>query len=52
MITLALVLPTAMQGIRAKVTDRVPWTMLGIGAGGNQGAFQVSDVGTLRRYQP
>ena len=31
---LALVLPTAMQGTRAKVTDRVPWTMLGLGAGG------------------
>ena len=33
-IALAMVLPTAMQGIRAKVTDRVPWTMLGLGAGG------------------
>jgi hypothetical protein len=33
-IALAMVLPTAMQGIRAKVTDRVPWTMLGVGAGG------------------
>jgi len=33
-IALALVLPTAMQGIRAKVTDRVPWTILGLGAGG------------------
>ena len=33
-IALAIVLPTAMQGIRAKVTDRVPWTMLGLGAGG------------------
>jgi len=32
-IALAMVLPTAMQGIRAKVTDRVPWTMLGLGAG-------------------
>jgi acetyl esterase/lipase len=32
--TLAMVLPTAMQGIRAKVTDKVPWTMLGLGAGG------------------
>ena len=31
---LAMLLPTAMQGIRAKVTDRVPWTMLGLGAGG------------------
>ena len=33
-IALAIVLPTAMQGIRARVTDRVPWTMLGLGAGG------------------
>jgi len=33
-IALAMVLPTAMQGFRAKVTDRVPWTMLGLGAGG------------------
>jgi hypothetical protein len=33
-IAIAMVLPTAMQGIRAKVTDRVPWTMLGLGAGG------------------
>jgi Short C-terminal domain len=33
-IALAMVLPTAMQGIRVKVTDRVPWTMLGLGAGG------------------
>jgi Short C-terminal domain len=33
-IALAMVLPTAMQGIRAKVTDRVPWTMLGLGTGG------------------
>jgi putative oligomerization/nucleic acid binding protein len=33
-IALAMVLPTAMQGIRAKVTDRVPWTMLGLGAAG------------------
>ena len=32
-IALAMVLPAAIQGIRAKVTDRVPWTMLGIGAG-------------------
>jgi len=31
---LAMVQPTSMQGIRAKVTDRVPWTMLGLGAGG------------------
>jgi len=33
-IALAMVLPSAMQGIRAKVTDRVPWTILGLGAGG------------------
>jgi Short C-terminal domain len=33
-IALAIVLPTAMRGIRAKVTDRVPWTLLGFGAGG------------------
>ena len=33
-IALAMVLPTAMQGIRAKVPDRVPWIMLGLGAGG------------------
>jgi len=33
-IAIAIVLPTAMQGIRAKVTDRVPWTMLGLGVGG------------------
>jgi hypothetical protein len=33
-IAIAMVLPTAMQGIRAKVTGRVPWTMLGLGAGG------------------
>jgi Short C-terminal domain len=33
-IALAMVLPTAVQGIRAKVTDRVPWAMLGLGAGG------------------
>jgi Short C-terminal domain len=33
-IAIAMVLPAAMQGIRAKVTDRVPWTMLGLGAGG------------------
>jgi Short C-terminal domain len=32
-IAIAMVLPTAMQGIRAKVTDRVPWTMLGLGVG-------------------
>jgi Short C-terminal domain len=33
-IAIAMVLPAAMQGIRAKVTDRVPWTILGLGAGG------------------
>jgi Short C-terminal domain len=33
-IAIAMVLPTAMQGIRAKVTDRVPWTILGLGVGG------------------
>ena len=33
-IAIAVVLPAAMQGIRVKVTDRVPWTMLGLGAGG------------------
>jgi len=33
-LAIAMVLSAAMQGIRAKVTDRVPWTMLGLGAGG------------------
>ncbi|HUI04283.1 MAG TPA: SHOCT domain-containing protein [Acidimicrobiales bacterium] len=33
-IALAMVLPAAMRGIRAKVTDRVPWTVLGLGTGG------------------
>ncbi len=33
-IAIAMVLPAAVQGIRAKVTDRVPWTMLGLGVGG------------------
>jgi len=33
-IAIALVLTAAMQGIHAKVTDRVPWTILGLGAGG------------------
>jgi len=33
-IALAIVLPTAMRGIRARVTDRVPWILLGFGAGG------------------
>jgi hypothetical protein len=30
-IALAMVLPAAMKGIRAKVTDHAPWTMLGLG---------------------
>jgi len=34
LIAIAMVLAAAMQGIRAKVTDRVPWTILGLGAGG------------------
>ncbi len=33
-IAIAMVLPAAMQGIRAKVTDRFAWTLLGCGAGG------------------
>jgi hypothetical protein len=33
-IALAMVLSAAMQGIRAKVTDRVPWSLLGLGVGG------------------
>jgi len=33
-IALAMVLPAAMQGIHAKVTDRAAWTVLGLGAGG------------------
>jgi hypothetical protein len=33
-IAIAMVLPVAMQGFRAKVTDRVPWAMLGLGVGG------------------
>ncbi len=33
-IAIAMVLPVAVRGIRAKVTDRVPWTMLGLGVGG------------------
>ena len=33
-IAISMVLPTAMQGIRAKITDRVPWTMLGLGVSG------------------
>jgi Short C-terminal domain len=28
------VLPTATRGIRAKVTDRAPWAVLGFGVGG------------------
>ncbi|HAM01959.1 MAG TPA: hypothetical protein DCQ30_06980 [Acidimicrobiaceae bacterium] len=34
LIAMAIVLSAAMQGIRAKVTDRVAWTVLGLGAGG------------------
>jgi putative oligomerization/nucleic acid binding protein len=33
-IALAMVLPAAMKGMRAKVTDRPAWTVLGLGAGG------------------
>jgi len=33
-IAIAMVLPAAMRGIRAKVTDRVPWSMLGLGVAG------------------
>ena len=33
-IAIAMVLPTALQGIRAKVTDRIPWTTLGLGVSG------------------
>jgi hypothetical protein len=33
-IAIALLLAAAIQGFRAKVTDRVPWAMLGLGAGG------------------
>jgi putative oligomerization/nucleic acid binding protein len=33
-IALAMVLPTATRGIRAKVTDRAPWAVLGFGVGG------------------
>lgn len=33
-IAIAMVLPAAMRGFRAKVTDRVPWAVLGLGAGG------------------
>lgn len=33
-IAMAMVLAAAMLGIRAKVTDRVAWTVLGLGAGG------------------
>ncbi len=34
LIAIALLLAAAVQGIRAKVTDRVPWTILGLGVGG------------------
>ena len=30
-IAIAIFLPVAMHGIRARVTDRAPWTMLGLG---------------------
>ena len=33
-IAIAMVLPAALRGIRAKVTDRAAWTVLGLGAGG------------------
>jgi hypothetical protein len=33
-IALAMVLPAATRGIRAKVTDRAPWAVLGFGVGG------------------
>ena len=33
-IALAIVLPAATRGIRAKVTDRAPWAVLGFGVGG------------------
>ena len=33
-IAIAIVLPAAMTGFRAKVTDRSAWTVLGLGAGG------------------
>jgi len=33
-IALAFVLPAATRGIRAKVTDRAPWAVLGFGVGG------------------
>jgi len=32
-IAIAMVVSAAMHGIRAKVTDRAPWTMLGLGVG-------------------
>jgi hypothetical protein len=34
LIALAFVLPAATRGIRAKVTDRGPWAVLGFGVGG------------------
>jgi putative oligomerization/nucleic acid binding protein len=33
-IAIVMVLSAAMPGIRAKIADRVPWTALGLGAGG------------------
>ena len=33
-LALAFVLPAATRGIRAKVTDRAPWAVLGFGVGG------------------
>jgi len=33
-IAIAMVLPAAIRGIRAQVTDRAPWTVLGVGGGG------------------
>lgn len=34
LIAIGLVVPAALQGIHAKVTDRAPWIMLGLGVGG------------------
>jgi hypothetical protein len=33
-IAIWMVLPTAMKGIRAKVTERAPWTLFGLGVSG------------------
>lgn len=33
LIGIGMVVPVAIQGIRAEVTDRAPWTMLGLGVG-------------------